>query len=728
MTDYNYNTGLSGFEKANKCMFSTPRGSLCRWGVDKIDHYYKNEIVNINYWKSFTVRRIISCAIPLFALLDTIRFAGEALFRFVTLHPKDTLYVIAHCAKSMQLFISTVLAIPLAQASPQYVYKSDRMWNERQKDNLIGFLKDKLKKANDKDPKSEKSNLRDVLLEVTKNAVHREASKQTFDQIVDMIVDEYPEKQSYSEVVSDSYIEFFSNMIVSASSKNIKINPENRDLQTLIQEIVKLRAPEFRLKLIGEVFESIESNPQYFEGLNELKNYSHVIPYYLLKHLTKDSEVIKCFSDIFESRPMKDNTRIKKLINNLFDIVNLDIKGDDKERMLKHFIAAYKQDEEEKNINGQIGNLNRRLGREKRKLKRSKKNEKLKAEIQKKVDELVKSKNELEKKIKTTGKTSHLDNAMKNLSIILFLDSEYVVNILNELDKGEQYSLLSDKKMITSLYTKLFDLDEEQEAKLDEVLKLRAPWALIKFHLRLLEYPGKTHDEVLKTEKEIFLSILEGNIQNLRFNTENNPHLETVFAYREELKGQWRDTPTIKIKDLIDNSHKKYQNYQVMAAKDPTDLILIGNELKTCVNLSGRVERVTGLLGYLRDGRTHQILVKSSPTSPSVASSRLQIFWDDKNNKPVLYLDEVIFLGQNTESYDLEKSIYAYAKKYAADLRLDLVSTWVNKDPSVTYLGGGYRGTVKCLGSSSPIEYINFYHENHTKPFTITGACVLSDV
>lgn len=725
MSDYNYNIGLSGFEKANKFLFSTPKGSLCRWGVDKIDHYYKNEIVSINYWKSFTVRRIISCAMPIFALLDTIRFAGEAVFKFVTLHPKDTFYAISHCAKSMQLFLTTILGIPFALASPKHVYKSDRMWGEKQKENLTNSLKDKFKKAKQTSSEGEKCQLREVLQEVTKEAIHRQSSKQTFDQVIDMIVEEYPENQSNSEVVSDSYIELFSNMIVSASSRDLKIDPDNADQQCLLKEIVKLRAPEFRLKLVGEVLESIQSNPQCFEGLSKIKNSSHIVPQYLVKHLTTDSKVLDDFIGILESRSMKDKIKMKKLVDTLFQIVNLDIAGTDKERVLKHLIVAHQKDEEERSIYSQIGDLNRQLGRVGRKLKKAK-NDETKGKLQNTITDLETRKGELEKQIKATEKTSHLDNAVENLSVILFLDEEYVVKILNELEKGELYSLLSDKKIITSLYSDLFDLNEEQELKLDEVLKLRAPWALIKYHLRLMDYPGKAHDDVLRTEKEIFNSILDDNFQDLRLDTENNPHLEKVFAYRDDLKDQWKNVKPAKINDLIDDSHKKYRNYQVMVARDPTDFVMIGNDLQTCVNLSGRVERVTGLLGYLRDARTHQILVKSSDTSPCVASSRLQIFWDDKNNKPVLYLDEVIFNGQDAESYDLEKAIYAYAKNIAKDLGLDLVSTWKNKDPSTSYLGKKYSGTVKCLGSSSPVEYVNFYHENRTKPFSITGACLIS--
>jgi hypothetical protein len=715
MDNYNYNIGLSAFEKATKYTFSTPKGSFCRWGVDKIDYYYKNEVVTVNYWKSLTVRSVISCAMPIFAFLDIFKFAGKALFKIITLHPKDMLCALGDCVKSIQLFLTTFLATPFALASSKSVYRSERMWNDKQKENLIRSLKNKFKEHNEKEPTKEKENLRCLLQSVGNEAVYHKQSKETFEKVVEMIVQEYPEQQSNSEVISDAYFELFSDMIVSASSKNIEIDPENKNQQALIQEVVKLRAPEFRLHLISDVLESIHSEPQYFEGLSELENSSHVIPHYLFNHITTNPSLQEGFKSFLDSRGMKDKTRRQKLINNLHAMVTSDISKKDKERMLKYFIACHTRDEKDTEVNKQIAAFDKQLGRERKKLKKAKNDKNKKSSIQSTIEDLQKQKEELG----SVNKISHIDLAMKNLSIILFLDADNIVEILDQLDSGEVYSILSDEKIITSLYTKLFDLNEEEQTKLGEVWKLRAPWALIKFHLRLLEYPGKKHDEILKTEKEVFLSILNGNYEEMRYDTHNNPHLEKVFSYNESLENKWRIPPTLKIKGLLEKPHTRYQNYQVMALKDPTDVLLIGNDMKTCVNLSGRVERVTGLLGYIRDGRTHQLAIKSSDTSPSVATARLQVFWNEKTEKPVLYLDQVIYRGDDEEAYDLEKAFYAYAKKYAEDLGLDIVTRWESEDPKTSCLGKSYPGTLKCLGSSSPVEYVNVYHENRSAPFVI---------
>ena len=105
------------------------------------------------------------------------------------------------------------------------------------------------------------------------------------------------------------------------------------------------------------------------------------------------------------------------------------------------------------------------------------------------------------------------------------------------------------------------------------------------------------------------------------------------------------------------------------------------------------------------------------------AQAELQLMWDDKNKRPVLFLEELCTALDRKEegSKAICKAIVEYAKKRAEALGLDLVTRYEEKngmlDPEKPSLP--YEGTVTSLGSSSPIEYVNTYFDIINGPYSV---------
>ena len=71
----------------------------------------------------------------------------------------------------------------------------------------------------------------------------------------------------------------------------------------------------------------------------------------------------------------------------------------------------------------------------------------------------------------------------------------------------------------------------------------------------------------------------------------------------------------MKVKDLIPTAPESCRDFEIIDTKDPSDFLLIGVEAHNCMNLNGRLYRVKGLLGFLLDGKTHEIVAKDAKGS-----------------------------------------------------------------------------------------------------------------
>jgi hypothetical protein len=116
------------------------------------------------------------------------------------------------------------------------------------------------------------------------------------------------------------------------------------------------------------------------------------------------------------------------------------------------------------------------------------------------------------------------------------------------------------------------------------------------------------------------------------------------------------------------------------------------------------------MLGLLADGKFHTIVAKNRMGEPIAAETQMQLLWDTKNRCPVLFLESIHYKGGAKGDHTLQKAVQSYAKRYAADLGLNLISNREGRDAKFKFLKGKYNGKVVSMGGSSPVSFLNFKH------------------
>ena len=281
--------------------------------------------------------------------------------------------------------------------------------------------------------------------------------------------------------------------------------------------------------------------------------------------------------------------------------------------------------------------------------------------------------------------------------------------------------LLFDEKIVTDVFVEVFELGAIPEDAFQKIKDLRTPWALVAFYSRLSEAKSKYREKLIACSKAVVESLLDGSYEELRHQTETNPTLQKVFEAQEGLREKWMNPPqNMIVSDLYPEASTRFSDFEVIDATDPSDILLIGNDMHTCVHLGGRIERVTGMSAFIRDGKIHTLLVKDN-AGKTVAETPLQLMWDEENQKPVLFVEQANFLGAENSDYSLEHALYNYAKKRSEDLGIELVTVYKMKDPSGKLMSKDkYKGKVGSLGSSSPIEYVNRFFKNFSGAYDLS--------
>ncbi len=320
------------------------------------------------------------------------------------------------------------------------------------------------------------------------------------------------------------------------------------------------------------------------------------------------------------------------------------------------------------------------------------------------------------------GKNGNFKKSMNVLSMVIRLhDHELITEVLSKIGKDNDYGYLSDERIVVELFSNIFDIDEEESENVFQKLEsLRAPWALILLHSRLNASKRKYRSDLKKRSQEAVKALLNGSYQEFRHQVKNNPTLNKIYEYESGLIDRWMDANEIyKVSELVNDDSTIFADYDVIDSSDPSDIALIGSDLHTCMHLGGRIDRISGLVALISDGKIHTLLVKDSNNN-IVAETQLQLLWDPKNEKPVLFLEAANFIGEAENNYTLEHALYEYAKIKARGLGLALVTAYKMKDPNGCLVSSEkYNGTVKSLGGSSPLEYLNLDHKNYEGSYQI---------
>lgn len=763
---YQKNVSLSRSQIVQEACLKTPEKSLTRWATHKIEHYQENRITTYSTGHVGFMKRIIAFAMPLFAFLDTVRFLGQCLFKLVSLHPRDAKFALFKCGQSLKLFFASIPGAFASIYKPENVFRTEKRWrtvmeNQIQKNIETQVFDKKNTPAEQKEifKLSMEESIERIVLDSKLNAF--------FLEIAELISSEIPEGEEDNKLIIKTYAQFFSVILVQSARDNLDTTTHPEEMKKVLLETIRVRDPDLKIDLtryfLSNFFEKMNSITALLNESTQI-----LLPMFLFKQISTNPELAERFKTFAESGYFKDKTNHKKLVKSLYTILKNSYNSDTKNTLISELISCFNKDlqieaenkakaeqlKTTKKSKNQIATLEKKLQGARKKLgeaqaKIEKANTEIKALKEKsEAPRILKQKQDqlkvLEKNAATNlaniakfeeeiaalrqeekeepqfdettdKKESGFANvylAFSHISILLELESQALTTtVLDKIGEGKEFTSMSDKKIINFLFTKVYELDEGtiNDENYKNIEALRAPWALIKFHLRMKNYKGKAHREIVAKSKETMLSILNGTYWEDIHKTENNPHLHQILTGREDLKEKWMNPPQkALVKDLIKDPSQSFKGYTIEVTRDPSDIVLLGDDMNTCMNLNGRISRVLGLESLMADGKTHSIVARNQQGASISAETQIQLMWDEEKQRPVLYLEEVNYEGSTQGDHTLEKAIHKYAKRYAKELELDLVSCWDAHDPTKKLLKENYEGQVVSTGGSCPVEYLNF--------------------
>ena len=335
MTIYKTN-GLTSSQKYHKAFFEAPKGSLMRWPVNKIDYLYQNESVKVNLAYAQTMRRVIAAAMPIFAIADGIQFAGKSLFHLVTLKPHTALDDLIYSIKTIILTPATIFCIPAAVSNPKSIYRSERMWREIMKSQVEKGIKEKFEEGTTVEESltrtpeiplkaNPKAKLEKALKHYIETMVADNQAKTALNKIREQVIQEIPEDLDKQEIVINQYIELFTQLLVSAASKEVPLHEAKDDFVRLAEQIIKLRKPELRLKLVESLLDTFLNEKDTYDAWLEIKNTKiknearQSIPLFIACHITDDAKVLDRLLKTTEDTYFKSRINTAEMISALAD-------------------------------------------------------------------------------------------------------------------------------------------------------------------------------------------------------------------------------------------------------------------------------------------------------------------------------------------------------------------------------------------------------------------------
>lgn len=752
--------GLKSYQNIHQEVFRSPKGSLSHWAVTKIDYSYRNELTKINPAWAHLLRRVVAIAMPIFNLLDVIHYVSKATFHLATLRPKDSLYDLQKCLKCLQLFFCSIPALPVAVVDPKWIYRSEEMWLDVKNNQMKEKIFQTFKTLNESEQVVETAveNLRAACGLAINALVGEEAAVNVLNHVLDQVILEIPaDDPSKQEVVIEQNIELFSELLVYLAHQEIELNKLDEKFTEMLEMIIKIRHPSLRSSLIHSIISIAKNEPELYSEITtkEYENDSRqALAYCIARLFTDDKELLERLLLITKDSYFKNRTAKTAFIATLYDIYQSELSTSQKNKSLNILVECFELDQRialaEKPVQRKKGipknveerdemilkkqeDIKQKEGKIK-KLSDKQKHQKLKlnqqiAALQNEIETLQQmillsdsEKADLINLKKEKGR--HFDSGQDVLCMLLSLnDPRLISDCLEKIGPEKEYPYLSDEGIITNIFKIVFDLESLPIETYEKIKQLRAPWALVAFHGKLKKAKKKRRTDLVKSNKEVVQSLLDGTYDELRHEVQSNPTLAKVFEARTDLKKKWmQPSRTFKVKDLFANASKRYKHLEIVESKDPSDILLVGSDTHTCVHLGGRIEKVSGLSAFIRDGKIHSVLIKND-AGVTIAEIQMILLWDEQNQKPVLFLEQANFIGEKSGDYSLEHAIYAYAKERSKELELDLVTCYKMKDPKGKLKSSKkYEGKVSSLGSSAPVEFVNFFHTGVSKPYDLGPA------
>ncbi len=531
--------------------------------------------------------------------------------------------------------------------------------------------------------------------------------------LIDVIIGQIPWSRENKDLIADTYLHLVTEFYVEMVNTDFPIGSQPEPFKELGGEIFSIRSPKIREKLMMNLLhvgkEQQEIYDKYTERQNSLKlKGARKVALFLLLQISDEETGIQLINE----RYFKNKTTNLKIIDFLLNCIETEYKAE----VFERFLDCYELDVKLQSKDKEVMTVRRNINRLKRKVKKQ-------PNLQDEIDRLQKQIPENYSSPK--NKFSNMEGAIRILTTLFSLQDDNLINVCLEAldDDSSSFQYINDPKIIGYLFKKIFEVKGLSD-DLDKALsKIRKPNALIHYHSRLMELEKQDKEKALSVFLDFLKAALSGTLTGFRHKVENNPHLRKIFERFPELRAKWVEHKEMKIKDVDSTLDSKFENWSVMEVEDCSDLILQASEFyNSCVSLNGRLPKVHGLLGIMVDGKTHTILVKDASGNPR-AKARIVLLWDDKNEKPVLYVDAFdVQTGMN----DLVKVVKQFVKIKADELELDMVTTFGEGGSRHSGFGPKYKGNAVSLGSNSPVEYVNTLMRTCERTYEINPVYVLN--
>ena len=760
MSETNQTSPLTSWQQTQKKLFQAPKGSFCEWAINKIADYELNEIT-IYHSSVRIVKRIVALAMPVFAAIDTARFIGKAIKKAIEAKPSESFFELKNCAKSLKIFFASLIAIPPAIVYPCNVYRNELLWEQlMDKQNqkaIFDKINDKIAAAvRDKTDKREAALA--AINEICCSLIAAPKMREEFRTFVSKLPIQADALEDHQDSLQlRDYVQLISLFSIQMAHQSIADAESLNDFFKIALEVSSLRRPELRINMFAHLVESIRTPGRKLHA-NMAKQKDNNVRTDLLPALFEASQIVSSLSlsdekktalferinTLCDHKSLRDKTKMLEVIDFFAKLSSVNVEPSAKEKILLYVIETHEKSQVEEAKPKPDAAISKNEAKRIRKLEAQQKAPKLSRRERKRAAKQAKNNPRKDKPIAAPAKTGRPvkeppqihQPAAKNVEKTL--EAIKTANILMSLKKSDlieaclQDKNKEDKNILISLFKTVYDVDltADQIAKVQS--SVRDISALLQFHLRLKELSGDEKVKALEANKKCLKWIANGKYDQKRHSIKNNPHLKTIFENYPDLEKPWQEAPSMKIKDLMPSYEGPYKDFEIKETKDPSDILLIGVEARNCLDLRGRLYRVKGLLGFLLDGKTHEIVI-TDPKGKIISQAELQLMWDEKQKRPVLLLEEICSSVDRNDPANktLNNAIVAYAKKRAETLGLDLVSRLYEKDglwvypqysQGKSYLyknANPYDGIVSSLGTSSPIDYANCFLDTTNGPYEL---------
>ena len=725
--------------------FEPPARGLSRSALDKAHKIEAGAPVWHTFTYSRSIARVVAVALPILALLDAIAFFAKALFKAVILKKQDAAYDICQCGEALKLFFTSLGVLPVALFSPKSFYEPETVALARIRKNIQSEI-EKLQKA-EKEPtkKTFVTSCQRVASGLIKN-------EKRFDKIIETIAATLPEKENEaSKVMYSNASEFFAYILTSSLIGRLKPSRINENEMILLEYISQIYHPQLRIDMLENALEKIQ-------GSSSLtKKWSEVIDFRvesmrlvfeklfevadLKKRLDLLNTAIRCLTDSKEppanreklqfivsfvnaspwvdrsiellkaaQKFLKDNDTLdlSALLNKLSES---QAEAPKDARHLASFLLLQMTNQPEI-----IGNFNRQIFRH---------SFKEGANITALLGVLIKLH---QSPLSYTEKEIWLKEASQLTEKQALRDSLKVLDVfLSQPTPKIPKDNIADINQVGGLFKIIYNRKSIDPKRL---MALRAPEAFLLFHARLLEIKdSRLRKEMLEISQKLLDHTMAGTLREERHDESKNPHLKQIFDAHAGLKKTWMTPLKRQIKDLLpDAKQHSYAGFEVIDAEDPTDVLLLGSDMKTCMALDRGLNRIPALGAYTLDGKYHNIMVKDS-SGRIIAETQIELMWDDENHRAVLYQEKVNYKEAPRDKTLFCRAIREYCKQKAEQVGLPLVSKYDDEDEMIAPESQPlYQGTIKSLYCPNPFEWVDSKLDFLMRmPYSIEPACVIFD-